>query len=531
VRDALRVIAALIAIWIAIFLVYRITERRLKIIDVQAVIRLPISLWNEGNLNVDEFTGIPQGRGLTKEHDGHMVSVFPFWPSLQIFPVYACYGAFGRMPTEETVWTVQRRASQVSMALTATLIALLVAHRFNRQVAFLTATAFAFGTINWFVLSQLAFSNGLVQLWVAGALVVGVWRLPPSPRAATFSLMLLVVATFFRLNLIVFALAWATYLVLRLQRHSLWPLASALALALTMAAANTAYMGHPLGLYAIQASKLGLLSPSFWTALYGNLLSPARGLLVFSPWLIFGGLAFIARNREERLAFTAILAGCVAHYLLTCNYPRWQGGGSMGPRLTADLLPAWSLLAASGFAWCFQRRWLTGVAVALVGFSCIIAGGHAFSNSHLWEHVPVTTDIAPDRLFDWRDALVLEPFRRSSHEDRYPIHLLEPGPDSTVATPTLRLSWAPGASPGLTPEVDLSFRHRPRGVRIGLVTLAAVADDHLLVDAAALPSTFDPTRPVAWRVRLVDERGNTRSQSGWRQLRWCPPPVTAPEKP
>jgi hypothetical protein len=254
---------------------------------------------------------------------------------------------------------------------------------------------------------------------------------------------------------------------------------------------------------------------------------------VFSPWLALVGLGLAGLKGEDRVAGWAVLAGCLAHLLVTSNYPRWHGGGSMGPRLTADLLPAWTLLAAGGFSWCLRRRWSTVAAVFAVAAACVIAGGHAFSDSQRWEHIPVTADVAPDRLFDWRDALVLVPFRSSPYEGRYPIRLLEPGRDAKVAFAVVRLSWELGDHAGSPAVVDLSFRHLPRGVRVGLVTLPAKAGDHLDVDRSTLPPTFDPSKPVAWRVRVSEDGGRTRALSGWRRFSWrpSPPPVTAPARP
>jgi hypothetical protein len=290
-------------------------------------------------------------------------------------------------------------------------------------------------------------------------------------------------------------------------------------------------MGHPLGLYGQQAAIVGLLSPSFATALYGNLLSPARGVLVFSPWLVLVGLGLAGREGEDRAAAWAVLAGSVAHYLVTCNYPRWQGGGSMGPRLTADLLPAWTLLAAGGLALCCRRRWSTAAAVVIVAVGIVIAGAHAFSDSHRWEYTPVTSDVAPDRLFDWRDALVLDPLRRSPYEGRYPIRLLEPAPETEVTSSIVALRWDLGGHPASSCVVDVSFRHLPRGVRVDLVSLAASTCKHLDLARSSLPATFDSRRPVAWRVRALDGNGRTTARSGWRQLSWQPAPIKAPARP
>src|SRR5262249_33904260 len=80
----------------------------------------------------------------------------------------------------------------------------------------------------------------------------------------------------------------------------------------------------------------------FVEALAGNLVSPARGLFVFSPMLAFA----FSRRRLERLdvLFLVIL---VAHWLAISSFPHWWGGHSVGPRFFTDVLPylAWFLTA------------------------------------------------------------------------------------------------------------------------------------------------------------------------------------------
>jgi hypothetical protein len=162
------------------------------------------------------------------------------------------------------------------------------------------------------------------------------------------------------------------------------------------------------------------------------------------------------------------------------------------------------------------------VAVVMVAASCVIAGAHAFSRSQRWEHVPVTADVSPDRLFDWRDALVLVPFRVSLYEKRYPIRLLDPGQESTLSSAEVTLEWNLGDHVGSSCVVDVSFYRLPPGLRIDLVTLEARAPGHLELDRSALPQDLDHGKPVAWRVRAVDGLGQTRAQSAWRRFTWRP---------
>ena len=524
-RPAVRWLLILAGMWAVVFSAYRLTERQIKIIDVRGVILLPVSLWTEGDLDLDEFDeALDPFPGVTFVHDGRAVSAFPFWPVFQLMPAYLVVRLVeGAFPDDDaTLWRAQRRAAQASMALTVVLVFVVVARRHGWTVALPIAAAFGFGSINWFVLSQLAFSNGLVQLWVAAALVAGLWTLPPSRTGAAVSLALLVVATFYRLNMLAFTGVWALFLLVTMRRRVVVPLGVAAVVAAAMAAANLAYVGHPLGFYGIMSARESFPSPTLALALVGNLVSPARGLLVFSPWVCLAVLALIGRRDRDRGVLWALALGCLAHLVLTSNFTRWHGGGSMGPRLTADLLPVWAVLAAAGLVWCRHRRWATVLAGLTIVVAVTIAAGHAFSNSQRWEFTPVTSDVAPDRLFDWRDSLVLAPFRQGSHEDRFPIRLDQPQAGSEHRNGSVELRWRDPGGPAAGYLVDVSIRHRPRGTRISVETLESDGPDHLTLTVDALPDTFDTGQPLAWRVRAVDEHGRVVARSGWRVLFWSP---------
>lgn len=84
-------------------------------------------------------------------------------------------------------------------------------------------------------------------------------------------------------------------------------------------------------------------------ALVANFVSPARGLLIWSPVLILALAGpVLGRRSDERLvsnlapiAMTWIVAHAVA---ISTFEDLWWGGVSVGPRLMADVLPAFILL-------------------------------------------------------------------------------------------------------------------------------------------------------------------------------------------
>ncbi len=89
---------------------------------------------------------------------------------------------------------------------------------------------------------------------------------------------------------------------------------------------------HPL------AQAAGFSTPA-WVGLYGNLLSPGRGLFLYSPPLIlalFAASEFYRSHRAEALLFGAL---SLLYLLLYSLYSYWDGGWAWGPRSLLPCLP------------------------------------------------------------------------------------------------------------------------------------------------------------------------------------------------
>ncbi len=86
--------------------------------------------------------------------------------------------------------------------------------------------------------------------------------------------------------------------------------------------------------------------------LYGTLISPSRGILVFCPivaWALLVVARFWGFLCSRELATTAL---CISAGILTACaiHPEWWGGACYGPRLMADAVPWFVLLAIMGLA-------------------------------------------------------------------------------------------------------------------------------------------------------------------------------------
>ena len=117
--------------------------------------------------------------------------------------------------------------------------------------------------------------------------------------------------------------------------------------------------------------EVGAVQQGNWReALPGLLISPGKGLLLFSPVVILGLLSWwpFAR-RHPRLA---LLAGFLAveHIAFYARVPQWDAGTSWGPRYLDFIVPLLVLPVAAGLDW--FRAQGRAVRVAIGGFAGVI---------------------------------------------------------------------------------------------------------------------------------------------------------------
>lgn len=159
----------------------------------------------------------------------------------------------------------------------------------------------------------------------------------------------------------------------------------------------------------------------FATALYGNLLSPARGLLVYSPFLLVSLLlTLLLAPRNKTLAKLCLisLAWPVVHLLSVSQFPHWWAGWSFGSRLLVDAMPGLFLGLFSGLAALRQRKSLAYAAVLVSGLFAIYVNTYQalFNPYGMQWNVEPNIDQYPEYLFDWRYPQFLH--SKGRHEER-----------------------------------------------------------------------------------------------------------------
>jgi len=167
---------------------------------------------------------------------------------------------------------------------------------------------------------------------------------------------------------------------------------------------------------------------SFHTILTGfsaQLISPARGLLVYVPSILIVAyfLAANYKNLKHRRLINVSLLILALHTLLMSIQKMWWAGVSYGPRLYTDIVPIFVLLAVIAISanhhsqrplWQFDRDRLSWRNIKISSaIICILAGilingvGAISPHSGRWERVPYRTQYYPLRVFDWSSPTFL----------------------------------------------------------------------------------------------------------------------------
>jgi len=89
-------------------------------------------------------------------------------------------------------------------------------------------------------------------------------------------------------------------------------------------------------------------SGNFLMGIYGILLSPSRGLFIFSPQLalILITISYFWREWVKMPLIPLMFAWILLHWIIIARWECWWGGASFGPRLLTDSLPAFVILGA-----------------------------------------------------------------------------------------------------------------------------------------------------------------------------------------
>jgi hypothetical protein len=156
-------------------------------------------------------------------------------------------------------------------------------------------------------------------------------------------------------------------------------------------------------------------SPYYLEALAGTLISPSRGLFIYSPIFLFslyGVFLKIKRRQIEILDLCIIVIICL-HWLVISSHRHWWGGNSYGPRYFADMIPFFLYFLIPPLLEFSRSREGRNVIMVILFCSCVALSfvihyrGATSEDVYRWNLVPKDINKAPSRNWDWRDVQFL----------------------------------------------------------------------------------------------------------------------------
>ena len=435
VRPTGRTLLLATLVGVTVFLVYNANGREIDVGDsvpsrlaARELVLRHTAVLDRAVAETPDYANWP---AVVKTRDGHYRSAYSFAPAAEAAAVGAVlhYAGIVDLAAPRAASLVAKLTASLLTALAAVLAFLTARRRTSDPQAIAVAAGFALGTGLWPTVSQTLWQHETAIL----GLMAAVWLLDRdtdrAPRLWALGLAL-GLAGMARAQVTPAIAVLALAAIARTgdwrRAAGLWPLAAAAAVTAVL---GIVWYGHPLGprlemLATMPESHLvaGTLSREPWIGFLGLLISPNRGLLVFSPVVIVAaaGLSALRGGGRPASALRWYGAAAAVQFATYGAFSVWWAGYSYGPRYVLDVLPMLVPFAALGTAVICRRPALRRVAVALMAWSIAVSAVGAFCYSAtMWNSDGDDVDQHHERLWDWRDFEIAHCLKAGLHRENF----------------------------------------------------------------------------------------------------------------
>jgi hypothetical protein len=418
----------------ALVVIYHANLRPVDSSDTLPGSLIPLAIALDHSVTLDRFVPwleehVPYTRAVIVPAHGHFYRQYPIGGPVFASPLYLPLALMGLRDWEPGSLVVFARiaekfAATLITALSAPVLLLLLKRITSVAWAWCLTLVYALGTATWSISSQALWQHGPAELALVGTLLcLASWA---EDRASVPALWICgacaTCAFIFRpTNIVLLPALLAALLFARAtvgEHVRLWTLP--LLGGLIIVSYNLYVFRHISGGYALG----GLRAPLF-AGLAVILVSPGRGLFIFTPVALFAACAFLPGARSARQKHASLVIACFVFVLLDviviAKWRIWWGGYCWGPRLLTELVPPLIVLMAIGVT-VIERPWPRRAFAALALYSVLIqAVGVFFYPKGRWDAGPPNVNSAPARVWDWRDNPIARTIRGGPTWESYAV--------------------------------------------------------------------------------------------------------------
>lgn len=352
---------------LACVLIYNANLRQIGAGDTLSARYLPLMFWHAGTLEVDAHARMfanghpmalprfrpanehgkaiyyePTAYWMVRTRDHKLASFYPIVTPMLVAPLYMPAALWldangWEQPHIDRIAEWMEKLVASLLAAAASVIVFLILRREGNSWALPLALAFAFGTNTWMISSQALWQHGTGELMIASALLLTLVQ-PSAVRLMLLGAVCILICANRPPDALV-AVALGAFVLWRDWRSVSSLIAGAAVPAIFFLYYNVSFMGDIAGGYGV-VKPPGNFFQSDWSGLAGLLVSPTRGLLVFSPFLAVVVIGIVQRFRSPSTrVLTVLLTAAVVGQLLLYAQGDWRAGTAWGPRWLTDILP------------------------------------------------------------------------------------------------------------------------------------------------------------------------------------------------
>jgi hypothetical protein len=315
---------------------------------------------------------------------------------------------------------MEKLSASLIASLTVIFVYLSMKELADRRTAFIVAMVFAFATNTWTISSQALWQHGLVELFLAMLIfLVLIYEKHRSNRIIICLGILSGLLLFNRPVDGILLIPIIYYIVQMRDVRIIYYIAAAALSSAPFIFYNFNYFGSFFGGYISLLNRFDLSSDMI-VRLMGLLISPSRGLFIYTPIMllsIFGYFKVFKISNKNIKDF--LLVSGFSSLLLVVVYSAfgiWWAGGSYGPRFLTGMLPVLAIYLGLFLKYIDldikngKKLLKICIIIVLLLWSCFaqFVGAFYYPNGG-WDGNP-NVDFHPEKLWDWNDTQIKRTF-------------------------------------------------------------------------------------------------------------------------
>ncbi len=404
------------AVFLLAVVVYSANGRAIGSGDSLPARYLPFSILRAGSFTLNEFPLLygEQARAIfplldgvpyyLRYRHGDYLSAYSPGPAVLALPVYAVPVLGGMPPSSPWVAHLEKLSAVLMTALSVVLLFQAMRRLVSGGWALAIAMIYAFGTSSLSASSQGLWQHGPGQLCLALA-IYWVARGLREERYLGYVGFALAGAMAVRATNALIVLPLAAWILYRYPRARLRFILFAVPPLGALALYTAVYFGRDgVGWGNATVSVLAFFTQvPLLEGLAGLLLSPSRGLFVYSPVLLFSLLGIIVIWMRGPALLRALSLGPMLLLLVISKWFMWWGGHTFGPRILVDTTPilAFFLVPLTGYL--DRHRLAKGLFALCAAVSIAAHALGAFFYDGRWDGL-ARVDQDYSRLWTWTDS-------------------------------------------------------------------------------------------------------------------------------